>query len=67
MTDLTTVEQILERKSHPVVRDASIAPTDDMHEQLFELEARGEIIVQRVPEPYVEFTTKYGRMKKIPI
>jgi heterodisulfide reductase subunit B len=64
---LTTVEQILERKSHPVVRDASIAPTRDMHELLFELEAKGEIIVQKVPEPYIEFTTKYGRKKKIPI
>ena len=44
MTELTTVEQILERKSHPVVRDASVAPTDDMHERLLELEAKGEII-----------------------
>ena len=67
MADLTTVEQILERKSHPVIRDASIAPTQDMHERLLELEAKGEIILQRVPEPYVEFTTKFGRMKKIPI
>ena len=65
--NLTTVEQILERKSHPVIRDASAAPTHDMHESLLELEARGEIILQRVPEPYVEFTTKYGRKKKIPI
>ena len=51
--NLTTVEQILERKSHPVVRDASVAKTHDMHDLLFELEAKGEIIVQRVPEPYV--------------
>ena len=65
--NLTTVEQILERKSHAVTRDVSVAPTHDMHELLFELEARGEIIVQRVPEPYVEMNTKYGRKKKIPI
>src|SRR6266498_4965298 len=65
--NLTTVEQILERKSHPVVRDASIAPTHDMHDLLLELEAKGEIILQKVPEPFVEFTTKYGRKKKIPI
>jgi heterodisulfide reductase subunit B len=34
---------------------------------MFELEAKGEIIVQRVPEPYLEVQTKYGRTKKIPI
>src|SRR5512138_1709872 len=49
----TPVEQILERKSHPVTRDAEAAPTHDMHETLFELEAKGEIIVQKVPEPYI--------------
>ncbi|HLE92422.1 MAG TPA: hypothetical protein VI753_14815, partial [Anaerolineales bacterium] len=69
MTDstFTPVEQILEKKSHPVTRNADLAPTPDMHEILFELEAKGEIIVQKVPEPYVEFRTKYGRNKKIPI
>ena len=47
MTDnLTTVEQILERKSHPVVRDVFVAKMHDMHDLLFELEAKGEIIVQ---------------------
>ena len=66
-TDFTPVEQILEKKSHPVTRDASLAPTDDMHETLRELEAKGQIVLQKVPEPYIEFTTKYGRMKKIPI
>ena len=65
--NMTTVEQILERKSHPVIRDASVAPTDDMHERLLELEAKGEIILQRMKGDYVEFPTKYGRMKKIPI
>src|SRR3972149_158381 len=33
---------------------------------VFELEAKGEWIVQRVPEPWVGVTTKYGRIKKIP-
>ena len=42
-------------------------PTEDYREQLFELEAKGELKVQRVPEPYVEVETKYGRKKKIPL
>jgi len=46
--------------------DPANAPTVDIRELLFELEAAGELIVQRVPEPYVEVTTKYGRIKKIP-
>ena len=41
-------------------------PTDDYREKLFELEKAGELEVQRVPEPYVELETKYGRTKKIP-
>ncbi|GIT74810.1 MAG: hypothetical protein Ct9H300mP29_8040 [Candidatus Neomarinimicrobiota bacterium] len=42
-------------------------PTEDYRELLFELEAKGELEVQRVPEPYVEGETKYGRKKKIPL
>ena len=42
------------------------APTEDFHDILFQLEKEGELEVQRVPEPYVEVTTKYGRKKKIP-
>ncbi len=42
-------------------------PTEDYREQLFELEAKGEIEIIRVPEPYVEVETKYGRKKKIPL
>ncbi|MDH3499682.1 MAG: heterodisulfide reductase-related iron-sulfur binding cluster [Acidimicrobiia bacterium] len=42
------------------------APTRDVHEILDELEAAGELIIHRVPEPYVEVMTKYGRTKKIP-
>ena len=41
-------------------------PTEDYREKLFELEKAGELEVQRVPEPYVELETKYGRIKKIP-
>jgi heterodisulfide reductase subunit B1 len=40
---------------------------EDFHDLIFELEAEGELIVQRVPEPYLEVMTKYGRMKKIPL
>ncbi len=61
------VEEILDRKSRPVLRDPREAPTHDLREELFELEAKGELIVMRVPEPYVEVTTKFGRKKKIPI
>ncbi len=42
-------------------------PTEDYRELLFELEAKGELEVQRVPEPYVEVETKYGRKKKVPL
>ncbi|MFQ5537394.1 MAG: heterodisulfide reductase-related iron-sulfur binding cluster [Gemmatimonadota bacterium] len=41
-------------------------PTEDIREKVFELEAKGEWIVHRVPDSYVEVTTKYGRIKKIP-
>jgi heterodisulfide reductase subunit B1 len=40
---------------------------EDFHDLLFELEAEGELIVQRVQEPYLEVMTKFGRMKKIPL
>ncbi|MGD0834681.1 MAG: heterodisulfide reductase-related iron-sulfur binding cluster, partial [Candidatus Dormibacteria bacterium] len=48
-------------------RDPANAPTEDLREAVFELERRGEWIVQRVPEPYVELETKYGRTKRIPV
>jgi len=41
-------------------------PTEDIRERVFEIEAAGEWIVHRVPEPWTEVTTKYGRAKKIP-
>ena len=47
--------------------DPSQAPTEDIRERVFELEAEGEWIVQRVPEPFASVETKYGRTKKIPL
>ncbi|MFQ5856399.1 MAG: heterodisulfide reductase subunit B, partial [Anaerolineae bacterium] len=66
-TGLYSVDEILAKKSQPVIRDPATAPTHDLREELFELEVRGELIVQRVPEPYVEVITRFGRTKKIPI
>jgi heterodisulfide reductase subunit B len=62
MSSLIPIEA-LRRKPLP---DPADAPTEDIREKLFELEEAGELIVQRVPEPYVEVMTKYGRTKKIP-
>ncbi len=39
--------------------------SEDFHEQLFDLEAKGEIIVQRTSDDVVEVPTKYGNTKKI--
>ncbi len=43
------------------------APTHDLRDELFQLEKEGELEVIRVPEPYMEVKTKYGRTKKIPL
>ncbi|MDH5403050.1 MAG: heterodisulfide reductase-related iron-sulfur binding cluster [Candidatus Heimdallarchaeota archaeon] len=43
------------------------APTEDLKKIIFELEEQGEWIVHRVPEPYYELKTKFGRPKKIPL
>lgn len=59
--------EIRERKARAVRPDPAAAPRPDFHAELFKLEARGELIVQRMPEPYVEVTTKFGRTKKIPL
>jgi heterodisulfide reductase subunit B len=40
---------------------------EDVREKVLELEAAGEWIVHRVPEPYAEVETKFGRTKKIPL
>jgi heterodisulfide reductase subunit B len=53
-------------KRAPFRLDGEAPPTADIRETLFELEEAGELIVQKVPEPYIEVTTKYGRTKKIP-
>lgn len=59
------VEAIL-RKKERFERDPDTVP-EDFHEELFRLEEEGEWIVDRVPEPYVEVPTKYGRPKKVPV
>jgi len=43
------------------------APTTDLKDEIFQLEKEGELEVIRVPEPYMELPTKFGRMKKIPL
>ena len=57
---------LLLKKKETYARDEHHVP-EDFHDELFRLEDEGEWIVHRVPEPYVEVGTKYGRMKKIPI
>jgi heterodisulfide reductase subunit B2 len=61
---LTVLE---DRRQTRDARGAMSPPTEDIREKVFELEARGEWIVQRVPDRWVPVTTKYGRTKKIPI
>jgi heterodisulfide reductase subunit B len=48
-------------------RDPDLPAPEDIRERVFELEEKGEWIVQRVPEPYAEVPTKYGRAKKVPL
>lgn len=47
--------------------DPENAPTHDLRDEIFQLEKEGEWEVMRVPEPYMEVMTKYGRTKKIPV
>ena len=47
--------------------DPNKAPTEDIREELFQLEKEGELEVIRMPDNHVELMTKFGRMKKIPI
>ena len=54
-------------KDRQFVRDPANAPTEDYHDAIFQLEKEGEWEVQRVPEPYIEVETKYGRTKKVPL
>ena len=68
MSGLIPVEALIQPASKRVFRRSpENAPTEDMREQVFELERQGEWIVHRVPEPYIELMTKYGRTKKIPM
>ena len=48
-------------------RNAEDPRSEDFHDHLFALEEEGELVVQRVPEPFIEVMTKYGRTKKIPL
>jgi len=56
--------QVLEQRA--AEREQRKPPIEDVREKVFEIEAAGEWVVDRVPEPYTEVTTKYGRKKKIP-
>jgi heterodisulfide reductase subunit B2 len=47
--------------------DPKNAPKEDLRDAVLQLEKEGEWIVQKVPEPYIELDTKFGRKKKIPI
>lgn len=47
--------------------DPEEAPDEDIREAVLELGRQGEWIVQPVPEPYTLETTKFGRLKKIPL
>jgi heterodisulfide reductase subunit B len=47
-------------------RAADDAP-EDLRRKVLELEAAGEWTVQRVPEPFAEVPTKFGRSKKVPL
>jgi len=59
------VEALLKKKAR-FQRDPERVP-EDFHEELFRIEDEGDWIVDRVPEPYVEAPTKYGRPKKVPV
>ncbi len=48
-------------------RDPELPVPEDVREAVLQLEEEGEWIVQRVPEPFVELGTKYGRTKKVPL
>jgi len=60
-------QEALKKTKREFRPDPANAPTEDMHEKVLELEAKGEWIVHRVPEPYIELDTKYGRKKKLPL
>ena len=57
--------QVLEERT--ARRAFAEPPNEDVREKVREIGAAGEWVVHEVPEPYVEVTTKYGRLKKIPV
>lgn len=63
---MTIPVQALLQKKAKFERDPDRIPAD-FHEELFHVEAEGDWIVDRVPEPYIEVPTKYGRPKKVPV
>ncbi len=54
-------------KDRKFERNPDLAPNADYHDLVDQLEKDGEWEVQRVPEPYIEVQTKFGRKKKIPL
>ena len=63
---MTIPIEALKQKKERFELDPDRIP-DDFREEVFRLEEEGEWVVQRVPEPYVEVPTKYGRPKKVPV
>lgn len=60
------IQNPLTKKKGNFFRRPEDAPIN-LREETLRLEAEGEWIVQRVPAPYVELTTKYGETKKVPL
>jgi heterodisulfide reductase subunit B len=56
-----------ERSPRGAFRPGAERASEDLRARALELEAKGEWVVQRVPEPHVEVPTKFGRLKKIPV
>ena len=52
---------VLKAEDRKYTIDPDLAPKEDLRDEIFQLEKEGEWIVQRVPEPYMELPTKYGR------
>ena len=57
---------VVTKSSRKFERDPAIVQGEELREQVLELEAKGEWIVHKVPEPWITVQTKYGRDKKIP-
>jgi heterodisulfide reductase subunit B len=55
------------KSSRTFHRDPQTVKSRPLRDRVLELEAEGEWIVHRVPEPYVELENKFGRVKKVPL